>query len=842
MKDLLDWIDQRTGLSAAARKCLDRPLPGRVCCCKAWPSTIVFAFCVQAITGFFLWMYYSPGAQTAWESVYYLQHEVLGGRLLQAVHHWSAQVLLVLIGIYLLQTIVTGAYRAPRELVFWAAMLMGLLCLGLMLTGDLLAWDQNSYASTKVRVNFLTLLPGIGDGLVKLAAGGPAFGHLTLTRFLTLHVGLFSASFLVLLILHGWFARRTDAARAETAEKPETAEKASSYWPCQALCNSVACLIVLAVVLLLAFWEGVSLGSPADPASSYAAARPEWAFLGLYEFSHLFPGSLAIVPIFVIPGLLVCVFLAMPWIGRSKRGHVFNVGLTGLLLAGIVVLSCISVWKDGKDENHQAALAKERQLADRAVELARAKGIPTTGAVTLLANDPKTRGPILFEGCAGCHNYSVPDSYNAPDGQAITTEEPSAPELYRFARREWIEGFMDPKKIGTAKFYGNTRFAAGVMVRYVQGRFSELKKDDRQAIIAALSAEARVEVDKNEAELIAKGRQLIAKQECARCHRFHGHGALGGAPDLTGYGSRAWIAGIVADPSHPWFYGPRNDRMPAYHASADEPGKNALGARELEMMADWLRGEWYEESRKPSAGDPKRPSIDVLAYQWTAGWTSVAPIFETGGPHTEARRLFRREHCALCHDCTGAAGGDVAAADPTAPDLGRFASREWIAGLLDPEQIKTRKYFGNSRFRNGAMTDFVEETFTEMEAEDEADVAKLVMALSAEARLPSQKEQDAGDAAQIDEGRELLTDVFGCTDCHKFRGKGAADAPDLTGYGSPEWIAAIVSDPQQKRFYGDRNDGMPSYRASAEHPARNLLTPDQIQRLAAWLRGEPGGE
>ena len=45
---------------------------------------------VQGITGFFLWMYYSPSAQTAWESVYYLQNEVAGGWLLRAIHHYSA--------------------------------------------------------------------------------------------------------------------------------------------------------------------------------------------------------------------------------------------------------------------------------------------------------------------------------------------------------------------------------------------------------------------------------------------------------------------------------------------------------------------------------------------------------------------------------------------------------------------------------------------------------------------------------------------------------------------------------------------------------------------------------
>ena len=57
---------------------------------------------------------------------------------------------------------------------------------------------------------------------------------------------------------------------------------------------------------------GVPLLSPADtdPANGYNAARPEWFLVGVYEFSHLFPGELAIIPIFIVPGLLVCIVLA----------------------------------------------------------------------------------------------------------------------------------------------------------------------------------------------------------------------------------------------------------------------------------------------------------------------------------------------------------------------------------------------------------------------------------------------------------------------------------------------------------------------------------------------------
>ena len=602
MKKLLAWFDHRSGLIEAGRQYLDRPVPGGPSWLRVWPSTILFTFLVQAVTGFVLWSYYSPSDQSAWESVYYIQHEVAGGWLLRAMHHWSAQVALVLIGIYALQMILTGAYRAPREMVFGSVVLLGGCALGLLLTGDLLAWDQNSYASTHVRVSFLKLLPWIGDDLFKIAIGGPGpgFGHLTLPRFLALHVGLFTAAFAGLFLLHGLFRHRAD--QLETA----TPERSTSYWPSQAMRNNLAAFAVFAVIMLLSLQNGVNpehagveLGSPADldPANKYAAARPEWAFLGLYEFAHLFPGSLSLLPIFVIPGLLFALVLAMPWIARTKPGHYFNVVLILSLLAGLALLSVHSIRKDLANEEHQLAIVREADQARRVRLLALgADGIPGDGALSLLRNDPKTQGPKLFaQHCASCH------AHVDAEGRGIPAEDPSAPNLYGFADRAWLVGLLDPERIATAEYFGNTAFRGGAMVDHVQDALADLFEDEKEeveSLAIALSAEAELpaqrEADARDTARIAEGKTfMVNPYGCTGCHKFHDKGRLGGAPDLTGYGSREWTIGIINDPAHPRFYGDDNDRMPAY-AESDDPAENLLSARDIGLLADWLRGAWYE--------------------------------------------------------------------------------------------------------------------------------------------------------------------------------------------------------------------------------------------------------
>jgi len=882
----MDWLEPRTGWKGAVAWLANGATPRRNPWQSLWISTIVFTFVVQAITGFCLWIYYSPSAQTAWESVYYVQYEVAGGWLLRGVHHYAAQVLVALSVIYAISIIFSGNYRAPRECVYWVAVLMVLFSLGLCLTGDLLAWDQNSYAGTLVRTKFLMLVPVVGGALFKLVAGGPTFGHLTLTRFFALHIGLFASGFFVLLVLHGWLLRRA-ASMEDKAPRPP-----SRCFLDPLVQQTVAWLAVMVIVGLLvvqhAFsgdhhgkppgdYLGVALGAPADPdpASFYAAARPEWSFRGLYQLSNMFPGdaiplvgvSWKVMPIFAIPGLLLLLILLVPFIGRWKAGYWINASMLGFLLVYLALLSVASWGHDLGDPEYEAAVAEGQAQAERVKQLARSpEGIPVGGALWLLRNDPETQGPKIFEKqCAMCHVPGGSQDENA------TEETPTAPRLCGFVSRDWLAGFLDPDRIKGLDYYGNTRFASGVMVRYVEGPMSELEAEEKTAIVAALSAEAQLPLqrgrDRQDKALIGAGRQLIA-DHCARCHRFGEHGSVGLAPDLTGYGSREWTLGIVIDPTHAWLYGERNDRMPAYLEVPERPADNRLSAEQVGMVVDWLRGQWYEPPVEghlagPEDAETAAPAPTMLvAGKWAA--RGAPPAAAPDGRPAQARGLFEQEHCAVCHDCTGMPGGDLVAADPSAPDLGTFASREWIAGLLDPDQIKTRKYFGNSKFRNGDMAGFVDETFEDLDDDEKEEIESLAMALSAEAQLPGQREIDRRDADRIEEGREMFAD-WGCTDCHRFHGEGDHVGPDLTGYGSAEWIGQFISDPadgdsgvkRQLRFYGKENYGMPSYRrfrpedVAGKSPEDldmrkqlgdkerlNLLTADQVKALVGLLRGD----
>ena len=123
MKMLTDWFDDRTGYKKLLHEALFENIPGGSRWRYVWGSTLVFTFTVQVITGIFLWMCYSPSSRTAWESVYYIQYEMQGGWLLRGVHHFTAHAMIILLALHLVQVVIDGAYKAPREVNFWLGLI-----------------------------------------------------------------------------------------------------------------------------------------------------------------------------------------------------------------------------------------------------------------------------------------------------------------------------------------------------------------------------------------------------------------------------------------------------------------------------------------------------------------------------------------------------------------------------------------------------------------------------------------------------------------------------------------------------------------------------------------------
>ena len=603
MRKLLKWIDDRTGLEKVVRSMLFNEIPGGAKWRYTWGGILMFMFAVQAITGMALWMSYSPSTRSAWESVYYIQHVMQLGWLVRGIHYYAAEAMVILVLLHVVQKIWFKGYRQPRELMFWIAMAIAFVVVSFSLTGYLLPWDQQGFWSAKVRTHIMSLSPVIGPYLEKLTVGGDHFGHHTLTRFFALHAGVLPVIFLGLLLARMALMRRY---RKQAFEKlPQTEPNGASFWPGQALKNASTCLVVMGIVMLMTLkpqWfgfghegMGAPLAAPADPTDLYAAARPEWYFLFLFQFLKYFPGEREILGAIIIPGVVVGYFVAMPWVAKIRIGHYFNILVSVCLLAGAGWLTYTAKKGDATNANYLTAEKEAHMKAHRAVELASSPtGIPGQGALHLLHHDSKIQGPKLFAThCSSCHRFEGHDGTGVIPG-----DPPSAPDLKGFASRTWLADLLSPDHIATERYFGGTAFEEGDMVGFVNKKVTKFDEDEKTGLgraIKALSAEAGLSrqqtIESQEVDVIKQGQEDLGYEiGCSDCHEFHFEDEDVDGPDLTGYGSREWMVEFISDPTQERFYGENNDRMPSFLK------EGILTWIEIGLLVDWLRQDWYEPS------------------------------------------------------------------------------------------------------------------------------------------------------------------------------------------------------------------------------------------------------
>jgi ubiquinol-cytochrome c reductase cytochrome b subunit len=577
------WLDHRTGCNALVKALLIEHIPGGARWRYVWGSCLVFVFSLQVITGLLLMTAYSPGDSTAWSSVYFIQYQMDFGWLIRGLHHFGSQTMVVLLGVHMLQVVIAGAHLPPREVNWWLG--LGLLgaVLGLSLTGYLLPWDQKGYWATQVATNIAGNQPVIGPWLQKIIVGGPVYGHHTLTRFYTLHVGVLPFLVIVLIVAHLTVFRR------HGVTVPANSQGEGWFWPEQAFRDMVVSMVLFAILLGLVLWghgqkidradagggtataaaeaptwyqrlahagqngKGANLDAPADPARPYPA-RPEWYFLFLFQLLKYFEGEQEIIGTVVIPvaaGLLLALLPLLGYGRMRKFGHIFGIMVIAAILMGAAALTGLAIAKDLSDSDFRQELASADVFAHRAIQLA-GDGIPAEGAVLLLRRDPLTQGPKLFQdNCAACHNH----------GDEFHSERATASDLAGYGSKEWVQGLL--KEPESAAYFGRTGLKR--MSNWVKRTRNTARKQKKDAEldaeferIAAWLADPQKEEHKTSPGFAA------FKERCNSCHSYQSEGGEGTrGPDFTGYGSADWVRLMVMAPNHELRYGLHN-RMPAF--------------------------------------------------------------------------------------------------------------------------------------------------------------------------------------------------------------------------------------------------------------------------------------
>jgi quinol-cytochrome oxidoreductase complex cytochrome b subunit len=197
----LAWLDERLGLTTMYNTILDRKVP-KVNWWFTFGSLSLFLFLLQGMTGIFLTVYYVPSPDHAYESIQYIMNGVSFGWLIRGIHHWGANLMIIVVVIHMLRTFFYAAYKYPREFTWFTGVILLIATLGMGFTGYLLPWNQRSYWATTVGTEIAGTVPVIGDFITRVLRGGSDLNALTLTRFFSAHIWVLPAVIAGIIGIH----------------------------------------------------------------------------------------------------------------------------------------------------------------------------------------------------------------------------------------------------------------------------------------------------------------------------------------------------------------------------------------------------------------------------------------------------------------------------------------------------------------------------------------------------------------------------------------------------------------------------------------------------------------
>ena len=342
---------------------LRKPLPKHINLLFSLGSLAMFLLLLQAATGAFLALYYSPSPEHAHNAVTYISEEVPFGTFVRGLHHWGASAMVIIVFLHLLRVVLYGSYKAPRELTWVFGVLLLLIVLGFGFTGYLLPWDEKAYWATVVGVEIASTAPVFGNFVAKVLRGGSEIGAVTLSRFYALHTIWLPWLAFGLVGVHLFFVRyygssgipqspscppdKSPSCPPDKGGRGGITEMKTGkpFYPDQVFEDVVGMLILFAVLASVALFVPVPLEDVADPTNADYDPRPEWYFLFLFQLLKYFQGPFEVIGTFIIPTIGMLLLLFLPFLDRSERVVLWKrpiaLTVTSACVVGIVTLTIL---------------------------------------------------------------------------------------------------------------------------------------------------------------------------------------------------------------------------------------------------------------------------------------------------------------------------------------------------------------------------------------------------------------------------------------------------------------------------------------------------------------------
>ena len=362
---IAEWFDHRLQLAAPIREAAEHPVPRNT---ASWwyvfGSAALVVFCLQLVTGILLAMVYVPSADEAWSSLQALNHQVVFGWFVRALHGWGSNFMVAIVLIHMAQVFLFGAYKYPRELTWIVGVCLLLTTLGMAFTGQIMRFDQDAYWGLGIGASIASRVPVAGPAVVSLMLGGPIIAGATLSRFFTLHVFVVPGALIALVCLHVLMVlklginewpmpgRLVKRATYEHDYHELTATDGAPFVPYAVWKDMFFAAFILLAVGACAWYFGPfgPTGQP-DPTIIQTVPKPDYFFLWLYAVLSLLPPSLETPALLIGPVVAIVVLLLLPFLsGEGEKSWkrrpiaVLTVMLIAIALGTFTHLASYAPW------------------------------------------------------------------------------------------------------------------------------------------------------------------------------------------------------------------------------------------------------------------------------------------------------------------------------------------------------------------------------------------------------------------------------------------------------------------------------------------------------------------
>jgi quinol-cytochrome oxidoreductase complex cytochrome b subunit len=270
-----------------------------------------------ALTGLLLTLVYQPASDVAYDSVVAIERDVAFGTLVRGMHHWSANLLMLVMLAHAARVFLTGGYHGPRQFNWMVGCALALLVLASAFTGYLLPWDQRAYWAVTISTGMLSYVPVIGDALRAVARGGADIGPNTLPMFYTVHTSIAPALLVFVLAFHFWRVRKAGGVVVPPPRPGEgPGDEKVLFLPHLLVREAMLALVIAAAIVVLATALATPLGDRANAGMSPNPAKAPWYFMGIQELLvHVHP----VAAVVVVPGLAMIAVLLLPYFTSNEE-------------------------------------------------------------------------------------------------------------------------------------------------------------------------------------------------------------------------------------------------------------------------------------------------------------------------------------------------------------------------------------------------------------------------------------------------------------------------------------------------------------------------------------------